>query len=305
MISRIFQNTKPANLLIVLAIVVGIYLTFEALLFQRFVGFGAIAISFLILLLLLVTMIVANSITHHNELTGNNSFTILFFGLMVSLFPDTYMDLSAVFANFLCTLALWRLMTLRTGKHFVQKILDASLLISFASLFVTWAIIYLLIVWISLVYFGTKKGKYWLIPFVALICVVVLYAATAIVMGFEDALLHRIDFRLDGHYSFLQHIPSMLSVATLATVLSVTMLFFITRKQPQVASSIPLVMLFLWIGLAVSLASHEFIFTFVPLSILFTIYFEQIRRAWLKESIFWLFLLMPFGVLLLHLIPER
>ncbi len=70
-----------------------------------------------------------------------------------------------------------------------------------------------------------------------------------------------------------------------------------------------LIVLFALLGLFIitvtpSKNGSEFIFLFVPLSIIVTNYIEVISKNWIKEALLWVMILMPIVLLVLSLFSE-
>ena len=210
-------------------------------------------------------------------------------------------------ANLLIIIALWRVLTLKTGEEIPQKLLDTSLLIICASLLHPWALVFLLNVWISLLFYGAEKRRYWFIPLLALLVITLLGGAILLVL--------QMPFPFDSYYTLVSNdiahllqLPSY-PIATTVALVSLVLLFLVSvgvyyfRSTYHSISSIVVVQ-FLWVGLLVAFLSKEVIYIFAPIAILFALYIEKIRVWWLKETVLWILLSLPATVLLLHFITK-
>ena len=309
MLSKYFENTKPITFIIVLlALLIGDGL-YQFQILQRPLGEGTHLISSCISFgLFLFSLILLHQIDRWNELTeSKNSYSIAFFSIFVVLFPTLFDNMKLVGANLLIIIALWRVLTLKTGEEIPQKLLDTSLLIICASLLHPWALIFVLNVWISLLFYGAEKRRYWFIPLLALLVIALLGGAILLVL--------QEPFPFDSYYnsvsSNITHLLQLPSypIATTIALISLGLLFLISvgvyyfRNTYHSISSI-VVMQFLWVGLLVAFLSKEVIYIFAPIAILFALYIEKIRLWWLKETVLWILLSLPATVLLLHFITK-
>ncbi|MDO4228852.1 MAG: DUF6427 family protein [Capnocytophaga sp.] len=301
MISRRFENTKTINLFFIFtALLFGLFL-YELFIFEDSWNVNHTLIRVGTSVVLLISMIFLNTIDRWNELTENNSYSIFFFGIFSIIFPHIYNNIALVTSNLLIIIATWRIMTLRTEENIPQKIFDASFLIICAGLFTVWAFIFLLNVWISLLYYGSKKRKYWLIPFVAIFCVGVLFSIILIVTKIPYQLPIDNLWQLD--YQQMLFLPTRISLIIMAIMFIVSLIVYLFKSTYHSGSS-QVIIQFLLVGLIVVFFSKEVIFVFAPLSILFALYIEKIEKFWLKETILWIFLAIPPSILLLHFIAK-
>ena len=185
--------------------------------------------------------------------------------------------------------------------------MDTSLLIICASLLHPWALVFILNVWTSLLFYGAEKRRYWFIPLLALLVIALLGGAILIIL--------QIPFSFDSYYNLvttdimrLLQLPSY-PIATTIALMSLGLLFLVSivvyyfRSTYHSISSIVVVQ-FLWVGLLVAFLSKEVIYIFAPIAILFALYIEKIRLWWLKETVLWILLSLPATILLLHFITK-
>ena len=167
--------------------------------------------------------------------------------------------------------------------------------------------VFLLNVWISLLFYGAEKRRYWFIPLLAILVIALLGGAIFLVL--------QMPFPFDSYYILINkditnllHLPSY-PIATTVALVSLGLLFLVSivvyyfRSTYHSISSIVVVQ-FLWVGLLVAFLSKEVIYIFAPIAILFALYIEKIRVWWLKETVLWILLSLPATVLLLHFITK-
>ena len=309
MLSVRFENTKPITFIIVLlALLIGDGLFQFKILQLPLSDVSHLTVLMSTFVLLFLSLLLLHQIDRWNELTDTkNCYSIAFFSIFVVLFPTLFDKVKLVGANLLIIVALWRVLTLKTGEGIPQKLFDTSLLIICAGLLHPWALIFLLNVWISLLFYGAEKRRYWFIPLLAIITVSILLGAILLILQEPfpiDDFTNLITSDINNLLNFSSHsIPTTIAVCSLALLLLVALAVYYFRSGYHSISSL-VVIQFLWIGLIVVFLSKEVIYTFAPIAILFALYVEKIRVWWLKEIVLWSLLSMPGIGLLLHFITK-
>lgn len=309
MLSVRFENTKPITFIIVLlALLIGDGLFQFKILQLPLSDVSHLTVLMSTFVLLFLSLLLLHQIDRWNELTDTkNCYSIAFFSIFVVLFPTLFDKVKLVGANLLIIVALWRVLTLKTGEGIPQKLFDTSLLIICAGLLHPWALIFLLNVWISLLFYGAEKRRYWFIPLLAIITVSILLGAILLILQEPfpiDDFTNLITSDINNLLNFSSHsIPTTIAVCSLALLLLVALAVYYFRSVYHSISSL-VVIQFLWIGLIVVFLSKEVIYTFAPIAILFALYVEKIRVWWLKEIVLWSLLSMPGIGLLLHFITK-
>ena len=309
MLSVRFENTKPITFIIVLlALLIGDGLFQFKILQLPLSDVSHLTVLMSTFVLLFLSLLLLHQIDRWNELTDTkNCYSIAFFSIFVVLFPTLFDKVKLVGGNLLIIVALWRVLTLKTGDGIPQKLFDTSLLIICAGLLHPWALIFLLNVWISLLFYGAEKRRYWFIPLLAIITVSILLGAILLILQEPfpiDDFTNLITSDINNLLNFSSHsIATTIAVCSLALLLLVALAVYYFRSVYHSISSL-VVIQFLWIGLIVVFLSKEVIYIFAPIAILFALYVEKIRVWWLKEIVLWSLLSMPGIGLLLHFITK-
>ena len=309
MLSVRFENTKPITFIIVLlALLIGDGLFQFKILQLPLSDVSHLTVLMSTFVLFFLSLLLLHQIDRWNELTDTkNCYSIAFFSIFVVLFPTLFDKVKLVGANLLIIVALWRVLTLKTGEGIPQKLFDTSLLIICAGLLHPWALIFLLNVWISLLFYGAEKRRYWFIPLLAIITVSILLGAILLILQEPfpiDDFTNLITSDINNLLNFSSHsIATTIAVCSLALLLLVALAVYYFRSVYHSITTL-VVIQFLWIGLIVVFLSKEVIYTFAPIAILFALYVEKIRVWWLKEIVLWSLLSMPGIGLLLHFITK-
>ena len=118
---------------------------------------------------------VVNFISLKNNLTRNDNYAILLFFIFLLFFPTIFKNKNILISNFLLLLSLRRVLSLKSMKNTMEKIFDASFWIFLSALFYFWSILYIGLVFISIILYVSRDYKNWLIPFIALFSVTILF----------------------------------------------------------------------------------------------------------------------------------
>ncbi|MBT8306708.1 MAG: hypothetical protein KJN85_07205 [Maribacter sp.] len=306
MISSIFGKTKPINYIIVLTFSFLFYWLVHFILYQRIYGPEQIIGQVLVLAVLLFSFFVVNFIVKRNKMTGTNSYTILFFAMLMVIFPEVLTDNNAVLANFLLLLAIRRLISMRSLKNLKLKIFDASLWIMFASIFYDWALLYMLVVFIAIYIYEPKSFDNWLVPFAAGFVMFMISYSFLILTNNQEFLIDHYQFSiaLNADYYLNWGSSSKLIVYTLFFFI-LTIFAFLKLGKSGVGKIVTtrLVVFSFIIGLALNVLLstndlHPILLTFFPAAVLMTNYVESIKRENMREIILMFSIFIPFIVFL-------
>lgn len=293
MITSIFKKSSIVNYTLVFLLLLAAFFVYQnSLLSQSNPVIGSSA-NALLIILLLVCFFLVNFIVKKNGLTKNSSYAILFFLLYLMLFPSVFSHSNLLFANFFLLLAMRRLISLQTLKAPKEKIFDASMWIFIASLFHFWCILFVLLVYISIIFHVSRDYRNWLLPFVAFVAtaVVFLLAALLIDVSWISHIIKqtRMNFELDYFTNNFQNAAlSFYVVAALYFWLS--MVFTLTNRPLILQASYKKMVLGFVIGSVVFLLSPEknnamLLFTFFPLAVMTTNNIEYSQNKMYQEIV--------------------
>ncbi|MCB0445053.1 MAG: hypothetical protein KDC68_05265, partial [Gelidibacter sp.] len=192
-------------------------------------------------------------------------------------------------------------------KEIKKKLFDAAFWITIATLFYFWASLFYILIFAALFLYSISDIKNWIIPFVAIICVLIIGASYMIVMqiDFETYLNGLVTFSFD--FSPLNS-KRIIIAATLLFSYGVWALFYyvknIKNKSKSYRPSYVLIIISLLLALLIITISpnkngSEFIFLFAPLAIIFSNYLEVVSEKWFKEGLIIVLILVPIIMLML------
>lgn len=240
-----------------------------------------------------------NFIVKKNGLTKDSSYTVLFFLLFTVLFQSVFSDLSMLFSNFFLLLAIRRLISLQTLKAPKEKIFDASMWIFIAALFHFWCILFILLVYISIVFHASRDYRNWLLPFVAFFATAVIFLSASLL--FDSTWIHHIlnqthvNFELNYFTNNYQNI-ALSAYVVIALYFVLSMMLSLTNRPIILQASYKKMIFAFLIGLVVFLISPDknngmLLFTFMPLSVMCTSNIEYSQNKMYQEIVLALVLL--------------
>ncbi|AEW86458.1 hypothetical protein B0A78_00765 [Flavobacterium columnare NBRC 100251 = ATCC 23463] len=310
MITSVFSKSRPINYVIVIILLVVSFLFYQFNISTSDLTAIQIGQKLVLLVLLVGSLLITNFITKKNGLSKDNSYTFLLFFIFLILFPDTLSDLKLILSNAFILLALRRLISMHSMITPKEKIFDASLWVFLASLINFWCILFLLLVFSSIILHVSRDYRNWLIPFIAFFTVLVIGLMFSLAFYPEFLTLYPqqiyVDFTVKDLTNVFQNIAVAIYVVA-SLIAFVSMLFILQSKMSHLISSYRKVIFAFIIGLAIYFVMPEkhnsyLIYTFVPVAIMLTNYLEKIKKIWLKEGIVLLLALASLVTYLLQIL---
>ncbi|MCR9182159.1 MAG: DUF6427 family protein [Flavobacteriaceae bacterium] len=268
---------------------------------------GKVAFQTLMLVVFLLSMLLVDFISRKNNLTNNNTFKILLFAIFVTTFPATFLYTEVLTANFFILLALRRIISLKTKKDIQKKIFDAALWIALASCIYFWSILFMGVLFISIVQYAGTNFKNYLIPFLGMAAIIILtntytlFVQNAFYLPLDWVRTSGFDFQAYYHIQLLYPLSFFLGILLWSIVD-----FYLgrkhkskTKKRTTMLISFILAIAICSIILTPQKNGGELLFMAMPFSVLSANYFEKKGDFIFKEVVLWLLLLMPFFVLFL------
>ncbi|WP_111683174.1 DUF6427 family protein [Winogradskyella tangerina] len=305
MITSVFSKSKPINIIIVAVFILIVFVISNfALLFNELdQSLKAVAKLFIAFF----SLFILDFIISKNTLTKKNSYAIMTFGLLFGMFPEALKHLELLCANLLVLFALRRLISLHSNLHVKKKLFDAGFWIMLATLFYFWAILFFALVIVALIYHSKNDIKNTIIPFVGLISVVLMLVAYNIIV--HDTYVTGTNFQRYASLDFTVYnsIDHILIFTILFTAFIWTLIYFFRILPDKNKKLRPSFFLIAWAAIIAILVAiiaplkngSEFLFLFVPFSIIMANYIEVISDSWFKEVFVTLLLIAPILSLLL------
>jgi hypothetical protein len=302
MITSVFKKSTPINYTLIVIAVLCFFFIYQFRQPNWTASLFTIGQKIGLLAVIGASFFLANFIAKKNALTKDSSYPLLFFFLMLCLFPSVWDNYNLIISNFFLLLASRRLVSLQTLKAPKEKIFDASLWIFIASLFHFWAILFILLVYISIVFHVSRDYRNWLIPFVA-------FFFTSIVFVFYSLLIDKtaIDYYLseqvintgiDYFQNDFQNIALSIFVV-FVVFFGFSSVFTLTSKPLNMQASYKKIIFSLLIGGVIYFISPNknndvLVFTFFPLAIMATNFIENSQNKIQQEIVLAVSIILSF-----------
>lgn len=300
MLASVFNKSRPVNYILigcVLILTYFLYLFGDTKWTQQYI---LIAQKVVLLLLLAGALFLTNFITRRNNLSKANTYAMFIFMVFLILFPTTLVNVNIVISNFFLLLALRRLISLQSLITPKEKIFDASFWIFAAAIFHFWCIIYIVLVFISIVFHVSRDYRNWLIPFIAFFAVSILYLMGGFMMGegFFESMSESIGVSFD--FTYFENIYQNIALAvysSIAALFAFPYTLSITSKPLNLQSSHKKIIYSFLIGVGIYVLSADknnsiLAFTFAPMAIMGANYFESQENNWFKDVLLGLIVLI-------------
>ncbi|MXN92587.1 hypothetical protein GR160_15265 [Flavobacterium sp. Sd200] len=293
MLASIFSKTRPINyVLLGIALVLFYFLNlFKETSWLQDYTLAAQKIG--LLLLLAGSLLLTGFITLRNTLTKANSYAVVLFLLFLIMFPTTLTNSNIIIANFFLLLALRRLVSLQSLITPKEKIFDASFWIFAAAVFHFWCIIFIVLVFISIVFHVARDYRNWIIPFIAFVAVTLLYTMAGLMINhsFFDHILTQITPGFD--FTYFENIYQNIALAIYASIVALFVAPYVvslSSKPLNLQSSHKKILYSFLIGVGIYVLSAEknnsfLTFTFAPLAIIGANYIESQENQWVREAV--------------------
>lgn len=308
MIANFFNKTNPINYVILLIVLLVLNFLF---------GFSNVSLAwyqvlgnqFLVFILLAISLILLEQLCQKKELTKNNSFAFLLATLFILFIPGVFTNINLTGSVFLVMLGIRRLMAIQGSKHMQTRLFDAALLILTGALLEFWAIIFLVLVFYSILASGDYNYRNWIIPIFALLSVGVIYVSFCEWIGFDWHfwLSNKMKFSLQWNMDLQKH------EAIGFTALSILMLFgtgnFLKSLPKKAINKKESYIKLAWavaIGLIIFLTSfqkkpEQLLWMVFPAAILTANYLEKIQNKNLQNFLLWVITFFSFTMFYLQL----
>jgi hypothetical protein len=310
MISSIFGKTKPINFIIVLSFLfLAYWLVYFVLSQKTFIPVDA-GTGLGLFIVLSFSIVVVDFIVKRNKITAANSYAILFYALLILLFPETLADSNAILCSLFLLLATRRLISLRSLKDIKLKIFDATLWIILSSLFYQWAIIFLVLIFSAIYIYEPKNIKNWLVPLVGVFTFFMITYGVLILVDRTEYLVEyfQFSFEIKGVMFSEWARNTKLIIYIMVTILAMIFVFLKLGKAGlgQIVSMRLMAFSFV-LGLILKLLTatedvHPIMVTFFPATVFITNYVESIKKLNIKEVVLMISVFIPLIILLTTLV---
>jgi hypothetical protein len=299
MITSIFSKSKPINSIIVIAFTVMVFVV--AYFQELFLSFDSFLSTLINLIIVVFLILLLGFINTKNKLVSTNDYTLMTFGLLILMFPETMGNKDLLLANLFVLLSLRRLISLQSNLYVKKKLFDAGFWIAVATLFYFWAILFFALVLVALIYHSQNNIKNVIAPFVGVAALFIMLIAYNLLLF--DEFIRNSNFQ---RYASLDFTPYnikgvILKLTVLLSAFVWTLIYLFKSLQDKNKKFRPSYFLLAWacvLGLLLAIIApvkngSEFIFLFAPFAIIMANYIENITESWFREVFVALFVITP------------
>jgi hypothetical protein len=292
MFTSLFRKSTPLNYALVIIAVTVLFFMYQVGHVSGGVTAANVLEKFGLWFIILFSVFTANFIVKKNTLSRKSAYTVLFYVMFLVIFPSLFNNPNLLLSNFFILLALRRLVSLHSLKASKEKIFDASLWIFVAALFHFWAVLFIVLVFISIIFHAASDYRNWILPFMACAAILALFGLYAFMFdeGVFEQFLAKMQTNLSIDYFTDQSQNIALSAfAVIALYFLMAMVFTLTNRPTQLQSSYKQIVASFFIGVLIFVISPVksndlLVFTIAPLAFMATATIEY-RPPTMKEDI--------------------
>jgi hypothetical protein len=293
MLTNFFKKSTPINYAVVVILLLLFFMIYQFNFFQEIVNIRVLAKKAVLFVFIMASIFITDFIAQKNRLVKSNTFSIFLYLLFLLFFPDVFNDFNTITANFFILLAFRRLVSLDSQKQLKEKIFDASVWVFIATLFQFWSVIFIVLVYVSILFNAANDYKNWLIPFVAFGVITVLFVLFSLI--FQVDLTAFFESKIQTVYELNYFLNPFQNWAF--SVYSTTVFFFSTvfvfsfsRLALQTQSAFKKIISFLIISAVMFLISSNksnnlLLFSVAPMTIITTNYIETTKLKTHQEFV--------------------
>ena len=293
MITSVFRKSTPLNFSLVVILMLVFFLLFQFQDLSWTNSFFSILKKGGLFCVVVASVFTTDFVAKKNGLSKDSTYTIFFYFLFLLFFPSVLNNTNLLISNFFILLALRRLISLQSLKASKEKIFDASLWIFLATLFHFWSIIFIILVFISIIFHVSRDYRNWILPFIAFFIAAILFLlfATVFNLNVVEYILKsvKINFKIDYFTNNYQN--GALSIyATVALFFLVSMFATLSARPQLLHASYKKIIASFFIGVLIFIISANksndlLVFTFAPLTILATSHIETPQLKLKQEMV--------------------
>jgi len=250
-------------------------------------------------ILLFVQSVIFNNLVINHSLNEKNTFlpSLIYFILM-SLLPQYCTFNPILISNIVILLCFNTILKIYLKEDSLEAVFNISIFISLLSLFYAPAAFYLLFVWLSFFVYRIFKWREW---FISIIAFAVPYIFVTFCFFWVDNLAFMNKYlSLFNNFSFAvdYHEPRIITLIILEFFLLIAAFKyqnFTKDKIVMLRKFAGVTLAFYFVGFLSLYSSHQnwinhLMCTFLPASVFVSYWFQKIKKEWIAELIFFLFI---------------
>ncbi len=293
MITSVFKKSTPLNFSLVVILMLVFFLLFQIQDITWTNSVFSILGKVGLFAVLLASVFIANFVSKKNGMSKDSAYLIFFYFLLLLFFPSLLDDTNLILSNFFILLALRRLISLQTLKASKEKIFDASLWIFLASLFHFWCILFMVLVFISIIFHVYNDYRNWILPFIAFFVAATIFLLASMLFNFDtiEYLNRSIQMDFEINYFTNNYQNGALSIYATVAIFFIFSMFATLSNRPLVLhAAYKKIIASFCIGVLIYVISPNksndvLVFTIAPLAIMATSHIELKQRKLNQELV--------------------
>ncbi|MFV8371638.1 DUF6427 family protein [Flavobacterium sp. LB2P74] len=293
MITSVFRKSTPLNFSLVVILILVFFSIYQFQDLSWMNSFLLILKKGLLFCVLLASVFITDFVAKKNGLSKDSTYTIFFYFLLLLFFPSVLDNLNLILSNFFILLALRRLISLQSLKASKEKIFDASLWIFLAALFHFWSIIFIVLVFISIIFHVSRDYRNWILPFIAFFVAGIMFLLYATVFNLNviEYIVKSVEINFKINYFTNNYQNAALSIyATIALFFVVSMVASLSNRPQLLHTSFKKIIASFFISILIYVISANksndlLVFTFTPLAIMATSHIEMPQLRLKQEMV--------------------
>ena len=260
MITSLFRKSTPFNYALVALLMLTFFFLYH---FQDVNGMESLIVILQktgLFFILLGSLFLTNFMAKKNGLSRDSTYVVLFYFLLLLFFPSILNNPNLLLSNFFILLALRRLISLQSLQFPKEKIFDASAWVFIAALFHFWSILFIILVFVSILFHVARDYRIWLLPFLAFFSISVLFLLFAILFDKNaiGILLQSTyaDYNIGYFTNNYQNVAFSIFVA-IALFFLISLLLTFSSKPIIVHASYKKIIISFFIGVAIFIISPD------------------------------------------------
>ena len=307
MITSFFNKSRPIYFALVFFIALLAFIIARISGLKETITLDFILKQIVLLFIVFGSIFLLNFIVNKNSLTNKNNYEILLFSLFLLFITQATSHSNILFSNFFVLLGLRRIVSLRSPKNIKKKLFDSAFWITIAALFYFWAILFFILIILSLLLYTDNNIRHWVIPFLGVFAVLIISCCISVV--WYDSFFTMVNLSPEISYDFsnynsVQYLISITLLLSFGIWSSIFYLKNIKKKKKAFRVSFKTIILAAVIGFFIVMHApnkngSEFLFLFAPLAIIIANYIDIIQEKWFKEIFLAVLIFVPFVLLML------
>ena len=239
-----------------------------------------------------------------NHLTQVNYYAILFFVLLIGLFPSVLTLSKISLSHFFVLLSVRRLYSIHSKKQLLSKLFDSGFYIGIAFLLYPQTIVYVLLIYASYFIYIKIINKNLLLPIIGFLTPVFVvftyYFMQDKLATFQSLIEINLDYELIK-FSTQQLLLPLVLIAAILVFSLFKILLNANSFEVSDKNSNKLVIAHLGASILILILNNHDItesiqYLFFPTAVLFGILYNLTMKIWIKEFVLYIFLLLAFGL---------